>query len=100
MICYFKFPSKFRISIPKIIGKYNPDWGIIRRSEDRKYILELVRETKGALDTNLLQYPNEKRKIDCAKKHFSTLGIDYRNITDRTNHWWESEDSYEQLKIE
>jgi len=88
IICYFKFPNKFKISIPKIIGNYNPDWGIIRRSEDGKFKLELVRETKGNVNPNLLQFPNEKRKIDCATKHFSQTGINYKQIRGDEVVWW------------
>jgi len=80
IVCYFKFPGKFKINIPKIIGNYNPDWGIIRRSEDNKYKLELVRETKGNINPNLLQFPNEKRKIDCATKHFKLVELNYKQI--------------------
>lgn len=87
IVCYFKFPSKFRIDLPKIIGDYNPDWGIIRKTENGLK-LELVRETKGGIDINLLQYPHEKRKIVCAKKHFEALGIDYRVITGEERVWW------------
>jgi len=73
----------------KIIGNYNPDWGIIRYDENKKIKLELVRETKGNIDPNLLQFPNEKRKIDCAKKHFATIKMDYRQVTDEIHHWFE-----------
>jgi type III restriction enzyme len=88
IVCYFKFPSKFKINIPKIIGNYNPDWGIIRRSDDDKFKLELVRETKGNVNPNLLQFPNEKRKIDCAKKHFELVDMDYRQIVGDELNWW------------
>ena len=27
---YFKFPSKYKVMLPKIIGNYNPDWAILR----------------------------------------------------------------------
>ncbi|MCL4484593.1 MAG: DEAD/DEAH box helicase family protein [Bacteroidetes bacterium] len=80
IVCYFKFPGKFKINIPKIIGNYNPDWGIIRRSDDDKFKLELVRETKGNTNPNLLQFPNEKRKIDCATKHFKLTELNYKQI--------------------
>lgn len=99
VVCFFKFPSKFKINLPKIIGNYNPDWGIVRESEDGKYKLELVRETKGGKDLALLRFPNEKRKIMCAKKHFEQLNIDYRHIDDRTPHWWESEINSKQIKL-
>lgn len=88
IVCYFKFPSKFKINIPKIIGNYNPDWGIIRQSDDDKFKLELVRETKGSVNPNLLQFPNEKRKIDCAKKHFKLVDIDYKQIKGNELKWW------------
>ncbi len=88
IICYFKFPAKFRINIPKIIGNYNPDWGIIRWDDDQRLKLELVRETKGQLDPNLLQFRNEKRKLDCAKRHFQKIRIDYKMVTDGTLYWW------------
>jgi type III restriction enzyme len=91
LVCYFKFPANFKIKIPKIIGNYNPDWGIIRFSADGKSKLQLVRETKGSMNPNLLQFSNEKRKIDCAKKHFRTIGINYRQVTDTIPNYWESE---------
>lgn len=91
VICYFKFPYRFKIGMPKIIGNYNPDWGIIRWDENEKLKLELVRETKGNIDPNLLQYKNEKRKIDCAKKHFKAISIDYRQVDDKIINYWEPE---------
>jgi len=100
MICYFKFPMTFKISIPKIIGNYNPDWGVIRWDDEGKIKLELIRETKGDINPNLLQFPNEKRKIDCAKKHFNSVGLDYRQVTDETLYWWESEDRQTNTKMD
>lgn len=88
IVCFFKFPNKFKINIPKIIGNYNPDWGIIRLSEDGKFKLELVRETKGHTNPNLLQFPNEKRKIDCATKHFKLSEIDYKQIKGDEVKWY------------
>ncbi len=88
VVCYFKFPNKFKINIPKIIGNYNPDWGIIRWDDEGKMKLELVRETKGNTNPNLLQFPNEKRKIDSASKHFELLGIDYKQIKGDEVKWW------------
>jgi type III restriction enzyme len=91
MICYFKFPNLFKINIPKIIGNYVPDWGIIRFNEEGKIKLQLVRETKGTMKVEHLQFPNEKRKIACAAKHFEKIGIDYRQIDDTILNWWLSE---------
>ena len=91
IVCYFKFPSQFKINLPKIIGNYNPDWGVIRWDENDKIKLQLIRETKGTMNQNLLQFPNEKRKIDCAKKHFKAIGIDYRQVDDKIINYWEVE---------
>ena len=88
IVCYFKFPTNFKIRIPKIIGNYNPDWGLIRFDVDSKTKIQLVRETKGNMNPNLLQFPNEKRKIDCAKKHFKAVGIKYRQVNDKIVTYW------------
>jgi type III restriction enzyme len=85
---YLKFPPAFKLPLPNVIGNYNPDWGIVRYTNDGVK-LELVRETKGTENVEDLQYPHEKRKIRCAYKLFETLGIDYRPITDETESWWE-----------
>lgn len=91
-ILYFKFPPKFKIQLPKIIGNYNPDWGIVRRYKDGTLKLELVRETKGGVDLERLRFPKEKRKILCAEKYFRKLGIDYRVVTDTTYDWYKKEE--------
>jgi len=84
ILCYFKFPANFRIHIPKIIGNYNPDWGIVRLLPDGKTSIQLVRETKGNIDPKRLRFANEGRKILCAQRHFDVLGINYRQVTDET----------------
>lgn len=91
VIFYFKFPPAFKIEFPRVIGNYNPDWGIARYGPDRKLILELVRETKGSTELDTLQFPHEKRKIECARKHFQAVGIDYRVVSDQTVEWWRAE---------
>jgi type III restriction enzyme len=88
VLCYFKFPANFKIRIPKIIGNYNPDWGIVRIGPNGTGKVQLVRETKGSMNPNLLQFPGEKRKIDCASKHFAAIGIDYRQVTDKVVDYW------------
>jgi type III restriction enzyme len=87
-VLYFKFPPKFKIQLPKIIGNYNPDWAIVRKVEDGSLKLELVRETKGGVDLERLRFPKEKRKILCAEKYFKKLGIGYRVVTDTTYDWY------------
>lgn len=89
VVFYFKFPASFRFDFPRVIGNYNPDWGIARyRSKEDRLILELVRETKGREEIERLQFGHEKRKIECAKKLFEALGVDYRVVTDQTADWW------------
>lgn len=86
---YFKFPPAFKIKLPRVIGNYNPDWGIVRRSDDGRLTFHLVRETKGSVDLTTLQFPHEKRKIISAARYFETAGIDYRTITGNTVDWWQ-----------
>jgi type III restriction enzyme len=90
VLFYFKFPPTFKIDFPRIIGDYNPDWGIARY-QDGKILLELVRETKGGENLDMLRFPHEARKIRCAQKVFTALGVDYRVVTDHTADWWESQ---------
>ncbi|RMD57990.1 hypothetical protein D6833_13350, partial [Candidatus Parcubacteria bacterium] len=88
VIGYFKFPGNFKIPFPKLIGNYNPDWGILRYDDEGNIVLQLVRETKGSEEIDQLQFPHEKRKVRAAQKHFKAIGIDYRVITDTTPTWW------------
>lgn len=87
IITYFKFPPKFKVFLPKVIGNYNPDWGILRKVGDEKVTVELVRETKGSEDISKLQRTSEGHKIKCAEKYFSKLDINYRHVTDKTTDW-------------
>ncbi len=91
VIGYFKFPPSYKINLPKIVGNYNPDWGILRYDDAGRVVLRLIRETKGREDTSMLRFSDEGRKIDAAKKHFSALGMDYRVVTDSTRDWYEPE---------
>jgi type III restriction enzyme len=99
VIFYFKFPPKYKIDLPKIIGDYNPDWGIVCYGDDGKLKLQLVRETKGAAKISALQFPAEGRKIICAAKHYQKLGIDYRHITGRELRWWSVEGDADPSKM-
>jgi len=87
VVLFFKFPSKFKIDLPRIIGNYNPDWGIIRLNEN-KFKLELVRETKGSENIDELRYEHEPLKIKCATKFFDNIGVNYRTVSDKTKEWW------------
>jgi type III restriction enzyme len=97
VLFYFKFPPAFKVHFPKVIGNYNPDWGIVRYDETGRVILQLIRETKGTQDETKLQFPQEKRKIKCAQRYFKTLQMDYRHITDNTQAWWLPDDAQQQL---
>ncbi len=90
IVFYFKFPSSFRIHLPRIIGNYNPDWGIVRFDDGNKFKLQLVRETKGKPEEEMekLRFTSEKRKIICAKRHFKEIGINYRAIDDKIQNWY------------
>ncbi len=85
---YFKFPPLFKIHLPRLIGNYNPDWGVVRLDGSGQPVLEMVRETKGTIKLEDLQFPQEKRKIICAQKYFRTLGIDYRHVRAGLNYWY------------
>jgi len=91
IVFYFKFPASFKIKLPKVIGDYNPDWGIVRHDDHGKLILQLVRETKFREEADL-RFPHEKRKVECACRHFRAMKIDYRPIFPDFAEWWRSED--------
>ena len=91
VLCYFKFPPSFKVELPKVVGNYNPDWGILRWNEDGQMVLQLVRETKGAMDPRQLQFAHEQRKVLAAKRHFHELAVDYRVVTDEIVDWWDEE---------
>ena len=59
---YFKLPFWFYIKTP--IGKYNPDWALIKKNETKIYF---VAETKSK-DQQLRK--SEEQKIRCGKAHF------------------------------
>jgi hypothetical protein len=84
-------PIPFTLELPKVIGNYNPDWGIVRLAADGSGTVQLVRETKGSDDLEKLRFQSEGRKLIAAKKYFAALGIDYRWVTGETPRYWEAE---------
>jgi type III restriction enzyme len=88
LVVYFKFPPRFRIGLPRIIGNYNPDWGVLRHEKGAPVSLELVRETKGGDDLSKLRFLNEGRKLVLAERYFATLGIDYRFVSPQVDTYW------------
>jgi type III restriction enzyme len=80
VVCFLKLPNFYEIPTP--IGMYRPDFGLVVRRKRLKskdeFDYYFVVETKGTndlSDTKSLT-PDEKYKIECAKKHFEALGIE------------------------
>lgn len=72
---FMKLPAWFTVDTP--IGPYNPDWAIVFDDTERVY---LVRETKGSLDPGELRR-SEETKIECARRHFDAIGVNYSVAT-------------------
>ncbi|MFD1141934.1 DEAD/DEAH box helicase family protein [Larkinella insperata] len=72
---FIKLPGWFMIDTP--LGKYNPDWAIVKEHDEKVY---LVRETKGSKEELKLR-ASEWAKIRCGKAHFDALGVDYDVVT-------------------
>ena len=68
---FVKLPGWFEIDTP--IGKYNPDWAILKHDGQALY---LVRETKGTRDFLKLRTA-EADKVNCGKKHFDAIGVPF-----------------------
>lgn len=87
VLMYIKLPDWFTVPTP--VGEYNPDWAIVWEDRDehgrptRKSLLYLIRETKSTTEKDKLR-PDERRKLDCGKSHFDTLGVNYRVLTSAT----------------
>jgi type III restriction enzyme len=75
---FLKLPDKFSIDTP--VGKYIPDWAIVKHDDDTIY---MVRETKGVKKEEFLKLrTSEADKIRCGEKHFQALGISFDMVTD------------------
>ena len=72
---FLKLPSWFKIDTP--IGPYNPDWAFVTERDEKLYF---VRETKSTLDSEDRRM-GENWKIDCGRKHFESLNVDYDVVT-------------------
>ena len=68
---FVKLPSWFVVETP--IGKYNPDWAILKHDEE---VLYLVRETKATKNFEKLRAV-EAEKVMFGRKHFQELGVDF-----------------------
>lgn len=80
VICFLKLPAYYKIPTP--IGEYNPDFGIVMKRKSLRDGKEsefyFVIETKGTNDINDKKALKESEiyKIECALKHFKTLGVE------------------------
>ena len=68
---FVKLPGWFEIDTP--VGKYNPDWAVLKHDSQTLY---LVRETKSTKDFLKLR-TSEADKVRCGQKHFETLGVPF-----------------------
>lgn len=74
--CYAKLPSWFKINTP--FGTYNPDWAVCVQKDKMKNSYFII-ETKSTLDFDKL-HGEERYKIECAKKHFKELDVNYYHV--------------------
>lgn len=68
---FVKLPGWFEIDTP--VGKYNPDWAILKQDEQTLY---LVRETKATRDFLKLR-TSEADKVRCGQRHFEALDVPF-----------------------
>jgi len=73
---FVKLPGGFEIDTP--VGKYNPDWAIVKHDDETLY---LVRETKSTKDFLKLR-TTEADKLRCGEKHFKALGVPFEVVED------------------
>ena len=79
---FTKLPRRFRVRTP--VGEYSPDWAIVY-DEDGTQRLYLVRETKGTLNLDDLDW-DEAMRIRFAKRHFAAApdgSVDYNFTTEQ-----------------
>jgi type III restriction enzyme len=68
---FVKLPRWFEIDTP--VGKYNPDWAILKQDDQTLY---LVRETKATRDFLQLR-TSEADKVRCGQRHFEALDVPF-----------------------
>jgi type III restriction enzyme len=72
---FVKLPNWFQIDTP--LGKYNPDWAILKEDDT---VLYLVRETKSTKNFEKLRN-SEAEKVRCGRRHFDAIGADFDVVT-------------------
>jgi len=75
---FMKLPVSFEIDTP--VGKYNPDWAIVKHQDETLY---LVRETKSTKDFLKLR-TTEADKVRCGEQHFKALEVPFAVVVDDT----------------
>lgn len=68
---FVKLPGWFEINTP--VGKYNPDWAIVKHDGQALY---LVRETKGTREFLKLR-TSEADKVRCGQRHFEVIEVPF-----------------------
>jgi type III restriction enzyme len=73
---FLKLPGGFEIDT--LVGKYNPDWAIVKHEDETLY---LVRETKSTKDFLRLR-TTEADKVRCGAQHFKALDVPFAVVVD------------------
>jgi type III restriction enzyme len=75
---FVKLSGGFEIDTP--VGKYNPDWAIVKHEDQTLY---LVPETKSTKDFLQLR-TTEADKVRCGEQHFKALDVPFAVVVDAT----------------
>lgn len=73
---FVKLPRGFQIETP--VGRYNPDWAIVKQNSETLY---MVRETKSTKDLLQLR-SDEADKLKCGRRHFEALRVPFDVVAD------------------
>lgn len=104
VICFMKLPAYYQILTP--IGPYNPDFGIVMKRKQLRDGKEsefyFVIETKGTNDINDKKALKESEvyKINCAMKHFATLGVEVQYKAPVKDYQYFKEDAVNYMNLE
>jgi type III restriction enzyme len=75
---FLKLPDWFKVDTP--IGRYNPDWAILRELSSGETKLYLVRETKGSPKLDHIFRETERWKVTFGRRHFDAIEVDYKVV--------------------
>ena len=73
---FVKLPGWFEVETP--VGKYNPDWAILKQDDKTLY---LVRENKSTKNFEKLRN-SEAHKVRCGRRHFEALNIPFAVVVE------------------